>query len=76
MRYRLRLETYSDVMKFVGKAENFGKPLLLTDGDRYCVNAKSLLGCLATVEWNNIFIESESESESPQVYSTFEEFIY
>lgn len=73
MRYRICLETYSDVMRFVSKAENFGKHLLLTDGDKYCVNAKSLLGCLATVEWNNTFLESELES--PQIYTFFQEFI-
>lgn len=74
MRYRINLDTYSDVVKFVTKAELYGTPLSLTDGGKYRVNAKSLLGCLATVEWNNIFLEADGDS--PSVYSTFEEFIY
>lgn len=43
--------------------------VFVTDGDRYVCNAKSILGCLAAMEWDNIYAQSEFD-----IYSRMEAF--
>ena len=33
----------------------------LIDGNGFCVNGKSLLGAMATVEWKSLYCESEND---------------
>ncbi|MBQ9796100.1 MAG: hypothetical protein IJW50_00110 [Clostridia bacterium] len=61
MRYRIRLDTMADVNRFVGIATKEKGKIVLTDGDNYTVNGKSLLGAMYTFEWDQIYCESESE---------------
>ncbi len=70
MRYRIRLDTMADINRFVAIAgKNPGK-ILLTDGDNFTVNGKSLLGAMYTFEWDQIFCESEQE-----IYLEIKDFI-
>ncbi len=70
MRYRIRLETMADVNRFVGIATKEKGKIVLTDGDNYTVNGKSLLGAMYTFEWDQIFCESDSE-----IYLKIRDFI-
>ena len=54
MKYKIRLETMSDVNKFVKIAAAYPGKILLTDGENFTVNGKSLLGAMYTVEWDQI----------------------
>lgn len=51
----------ADVNRFVGIATKEKGKIVLTDGDNYTVNGKSLLGAMYTFEWDQIYCESESE---------------
>ena len=70
MRYRIRLDTMADVNRFVGIATKEKGKIVLTDGDNYTVNGKSLLGAMYTIEWDQIFCESETE-----IYHLIKDFI-
>ena len=55
---RIRLETFSDVQNFVNKAASANAEILLTDGNKFCVSGKSLLGAMCSIEWDKIYCES------------------
>lgn len=59
IRYRIELVGLTDCKNFVNKIEKSGKKAKLTDGNGYCVSAKSLLGALAALEWDELYVESE-----------------
>ena len=70
MRYRIRLDTMSDVNRFVKMAtKNTGK-ITLSDGENFTVSGKSLLGAMYTMEWDQVFSESENE-----IYYEIKDFI-
>ena len=70
MRYRIRLDTMSDVNRFVKMAtKNTGK-ITLSDGEHFTVSGKSLLGAMYTMEWDQVFCESENE-----IYYEIKDFI-
>ncbi len=70
MRYRIRLDTMAEVNRFVGVASKIKGKVVLTDGDDFSVNGKSLLGAMYTFEWDRIFCESDSE-----IYLQIKDFI-
>ena len=70
MRYRIRLDTMADINRFVGIAGKCKGKVVLTDGDDFTVNGKSLLGAMYTFEWDRIFCESEDE-----IYFKIKDFI-
>ena len=70
MKAKIRLETLSDVQKFVSIATKFNFSVNLTDGDGFTVSAKSLLGALYSMEWKNIYCECEKD-----IYREIEKFI-
>ena len=55
MRVRVRLDTMTDIQQFVAVATTIPERVSLEDdsGNRVC--AKSLLGALYTVEWNEVY---------------------
>ncbi len=70
MRYRIRLDTMTDVNRFVKIAiKNKGK-IMLSDGENFTVSGKSLLGAMYTMEWDQVFCESENE-----IYHEIKDFI-
>ena len=70
MRYRIRLDTMAEVNRFVGIAGKAKGKIVLTDGDNFTVNGKSLLGAMYTFEWDRIFCESENE-----IYHLIKDFV-
>ncbi len=70
MRYRIRLETMTDVNKFVKFATKHQGKIMLTDGEDFTVSGKSLLGAMYTMEWDQVFCESDTE-----IYHGIKDFI-
>lgn len=54
MRVRIRLDTLSDVKRFVDITTKVPEKVTLEDGSGYCVSAQSLLGAMASMEWDRI----------------------
>ena len=55
MRQAIRLDTMSDVQKFVEVVSTVEEKVTLEDGDGHCVSATSLLGALYSMEWTHIY---------------------
>lgn len=60
-KHRINLVTNSDIVNFVNDVSNVEGTVRLVDGKGFCVNGKSLLGAIATVEWNELYCESEND---------------
>lgn len=69
MKIRINLETLSDVTKFVAVTEKIPGKVCLTDGMGLKVNAKSLMGVIYTLEFEEIWVESDKD-----IYSQIAEF--
>ena len=59
--YKIELVTMADITEFVRIVSELGGEIRLTDGTGFCVNGKSLLGAVASVEWNSLYCVSENE---------------
>ena len=70
MKYRIRLDTMSDVNKFVKIATKYPGKIMLSDGENFTVSGKSLLGAMYTMEWDQVFCESDTE-----IYRLIKDFI-
>lgn len=70
MRNRIRLDTVSDMQKFVDITSKVEGKVTVTDGNGLCVNAKSILGIMYTAEFNELWIESEVD-----IYNKISEFV-
>ena len=66
---KIELVGLSDVNKFVAITSKIPGAVKLTDGVGYTVNAKSVLGCLASMEWDELYCESEVD-----IYTHIAEF--
>lgn len=73
-RYKISLETLADVRNFSKIVlKNFDEKdaLYLTNTSGDCiVNAKSVIGVIYSLEWDNLYLVSEKE-----VYHLFKDFI-
>ncbi|MFR2207564.1 MAG: hypothetical protein ACLS59_08505 [Clostridia bacterium] len=72
-RFKIRLDTESDVFKFLNVITNLkGKiELVGNDGCTQCrVNARSLIGSLYAITWKELWIESEND-----IYNSLREFL-
>ena len=70
MRVKLNLDTMTDVVKFVNITSQFPFSVKIKDAGDICVNAKSLMGVLYSLEFSEIWCESEQD-----IYSSIKEFI-
>lgn len=61
MKAQIRLDTMRDLTEFVELVSNIDEETSLTDGKGYKVNAKSLLGAMYALEWNELYLESEQD---------------
>ena len=61
MTIKIQLETMSDVMKFQELVSKVEEEVKLVDGNGYCVNAKSILGAVAALEWKNLYVKSDKD---------------
>ena len=59
----------SDISEFVGIANKIKTPISLTGGD-FKVSAKSLLGVIYTMEWQEVWCECAED-----IYSKIEKFV-
>ena len=58
-KYKIILETLSDVKAFVDIVSQYENEIVLTDGQNYIVNAKSVLGAMYSIEWNELYVSSD-----------------
>ena len=63
-RIEVRIDTQTDVYEFVKLANEIEDEIYLKDNSGHCVNGKSLLGCLYTLEFDHIYVESNFNSLS------------
>ena len=61
MRTRIRLDTLSDVNSFVAVTTRINEDIALEDNAGHRVNAKSLLGSIYTLEWEQIFVTCDKD---------------
>ena len=66
---KIELVGMSDINKFIAITTKLPGVIKLTDGDNYSVSAKSLLGALASMEWDELYCESEND-----IYTHIAEF--
>jgi hypothetical protein len=69
MKVKVYLETMNDVAQFVAIATQVDAPVYLVGND-FRVSAKSLLGALYTMEWEDVWCECEKD-----IYSKIEQFV-
>lgn len=55
MRQRVRLDTMTDINKFIEVVSRIDDMVFLEDNSGYRVSAKSLLGALLSMEWNEVY---------------------
>lgn len=70
MKVRIRLDTLSDIKKFVDITSSENGKVVLIDGSGMCVNAKSLIGAMYTTEWSEVWCESDKD-----IYQKIKEFV-
>lgn len=69
-RNKIRLDTLTEVQKFVNITSHLDGKIVLTDGKHFAVNARSVLGVLYTFEWEELYVESEYD-----IYNEIQKFI-
>ena len=72
MRVRLRLDTVTDVNKFVNIITTLKQPITITDGNGLRVNEKSVIGVLHALEFDNLVCETEDDND---IYMAIKEFV-
>ena len=55
MRQKIRLDTMTDVRKFVEAVSGVGERVILEDNEGHRVAATSILGALYSMEWAHIY---------------------
>lgn len=70
MRAKICLDTGNDVKRFVAIATATKGKVYITDGEHLKVSAKSLLGALYALEFDELWCESDED-----IYHAIEEFI-
>lgn len=60
-RTEIRLDTLTDVNKFVETMTRLDEPVWLEDGDSIRVSARSMLACLYSLEWQCIYVLCERD---------------
>ena len=69
MKVKVELQTMNDVSQFVAIATQIAEPVYLVGND-FRVSAKSLLGALYTMEWEDVWCECEKD-----IYTKIEKFV-
>lgn len=70
MKHEINLDTMSKINKFVSICSGLDCKVNLIDGEGYRISAKSLVGVLATVDWNHVYVECESD-----IYTHIKDFL-
>lgn len=61
MRVKIRLDTMKDIHQFVAICSKVAAPVVVTDGAGLKVSAKSILGVMYSMEFAEIWCESEAD---------------
>jgi hypothetical protein len=61
LRYRIRLDTFSEIRKFVKITSKLKGRIYVTDGGGLTANAKSLLNMIPTLKYEELWCESEND---------------
>ena len=69
---KIRLDTQAEVIKFVSIANTIEEDVMLVDGSYNRVNAKSIIGCLYSLEFKELYVESEYT----ELTNKFKDFSY
>lgn len=69
MKAKIRLDTLKDINQFVAVCTQVNAPVYITDGTGLKVSAKSLLGVVYAMEFEEIWCECEED-----IYSSIEHF--
>ena len=70
MKVKINIDTLSKINAFVAVCSQLDCKVNLIDGEGYCVSAKSLMGAVATMDWNNVYAECEKD-----IYTDIREFV-
>ena len=70
MRAKVNLDTMSKINTFVSVCSRLDCKVDLIDGNGYRVSGQSLVGAIATMDWNQVFIECEKD-----IYAYVQEFL-
>ena len=70
MKAQIRLDTFSDVRKFVKITSRLQGRIYVTDGDGLKVNAKSLLNMIPVLKFEELWCEAEND-----IYTAISDFI-
>lgn len=69
--YRINLVTTSDITEFTNICQKIdGRVELFCKKTGYRVNGKSLLGCLAAMEFEEVYVDSDTD-----IYSKIEKWV-
>ena len=68
-KYKIELVTTSDIVEFVNIATAEDGTIKLVDDSGFCVSGKSLLGAMATVEWDSLYCVSDAD-----IYTKIQKF--
>lgn len=71
MRIRIRLDKFSDAVAFTRIAEKHNSRIVITDNNGFCVNAKSLLGALHAMEFEELWCQSTED-----IHTEIRDFLY
>lgn len=69
-KHKINLITMTDVVQFVAAISNVDSSVKLVDDAGFCVNGKSLIGAVASLEWDNLYVLSEED-----IYSKISAFV-
>lgn len=61
MRQRVQLETMTDIQRFVEIVSRIDDRVFLEDNTGFRVSAKSLLGAVLSMEWNEVYCHCEKD---------------
>ena len=70
MRNRITLDTVRDIKEFVAIASQIPHPVFLVSGSGFRVSAKSILGAIASMTFNELWVECETN-----IYRHIQQFI-
>ena len=70
MRAKIRLDTLRDVNEFVRICSGIGAGVYITDGKGLCVSAKSILGAMYALEFDELWCECDED-----IYRYIERFV-
>lgn len=60
----IRLDTMSDIKKFLAITQSIETPVVVEDSAGHRVNAKSLLGMLYAMEFNHLYLVCDKDESS------------